>query len=112
MQFSLSLLVAQTAESTPFRWSNVSENRGLGLSLVGMSVVFLSLSLIALFIAALPKVLDVLDPWLPKLYGESHAASPPTPAEASPAREKQVVAAIGYVLHQELQKAQEQSSHQ
>jgi len=90
-------LLASSAELTAVE--------AIGLSLIGISVVFVVLSLIALAIGTLPKLLETFDPWIPRLHGETPADSPPNPAEALPARERRIVAAIGYVLHQEMMKA-------
>ena len=83
-------------------WKNVSDNDGVAIAITGMIIVFLALVLISLFIAALPHILGKLEPFLPKL---EHHQSPQTAAESLPTDEEKIVAAIGFVLHQEMQKA-------
>lgn len=46
---------------TGFDFGNVAENEGVAISLVGMTIVFLGLALVSVFIAVLPKFLDWLD---------------------------------------------------
>jgi oxaloacetate decarboxylase gamma subunit len=94
-------VVAQAVPpSTPDGWAGVVEGRGVELTIVGMTIVFSALAIISLFIAALPKVLEWLDPYLPK----GHGPDAPTRDEQSTLEEEKVVAAIGFVLHTELQK--------
>ncbi|WP_442484403.1 OadG family protein [Aeoliella sp. SH292] len=81
-------------------WAGVVEGRGIELTIVGMAIVFSALVIISLFIAALPKVLEWLDPYLPK----GHGPDAPTRDEQTTLEEEKVVAAIGLVLHTELQK--------
>ncbi len=73
----------------------IAEAHGFSIAITGMLIVFVALSLITLCVAKLPVVLEALDPWLPEL--EPHG--PPTPAEQLPRDEEQIVAAIGYALH-------------
>jgi len=77
-----------------FSWQNVIDGNGIAISIVGMAIVFLSLSLISAFIALLPKVLQALEGYLPP-ERETHEAAP-----AQPQQEDEVLAAIGFVLHQ------------
>ena len=96
-------LLAQSAEPAPKSgWQNIVDGRGISISLTGMAIVFAALVIITLFIAAVPRVLDVLEPYLPK--GHGHHASP-SPGEETPLDHEKVVAAIGMVLHTEMQKA-------
>jgi Na+-transporting methylmalonyl-CoA/oxaloacetate decarboxylase gamma subunit len=95
-------LLAQTAGDTPARgWEAIVKENGIGISITGMLIVFAALIIISVFIALVPKLLDVLDPILPK--GHTHVA-PPSPEEQTPLDHEKVVAAIGLVLHTELQK--------
>ena len=68
----------------------------------GMMIVFVALSLITGAIAALPHILNAIEPYLPAV--EHHSQTPP-PAESLPADEAKVVAAIGMVLYTEMQRA-------
>lgn len=95
------VILAQAASERPaFRWSNVQEDNGIAISLIGMLIVFTALGLITLFIGYLPHILKALSPYLPQ---STHVA--PSPAESTVVDEEMVVAAIGMVLHTEIQKA-------
>ena len=106
MPFESFLFLAQAAEKATrlYGWANVQEQQGVAISIVGLSIVFSALVLVSLFIAVLPWILDKLSPWLPHV-DESHDS--PSIAESTGDDEKMVVAAIGYVLHTEMQKAME-----
>ncbi len=80
----------------------VREGNGVAISITGMLIVFCALTIVSLFIRLLPEVLAKLEPILPRL--ESHA-HPPADAERLEIENERIVAAIGYVLHQEMQKA-------
>jgi Na+-transporting methylmalonyl-CoA/oxaloacetate decarboxylase gamma subunit len=79
-------------------WGQVVEH-GLWTTLGGMLVVFAALSLIAMFIAILPRVLNAIAP-LPE--EDEHAAAPirKTPA----AEDDEVAVAIAFAMHTELQR--------
>ncbi|QDU54804.1 OadG family protein [Aeoliella mucimassa] len=98
---SFSLLAAAEAEATAGGWQAVVEGNGIAISLTGMAIVFAALVVISLFIAFVPRVLDWLDPILPKMH--SHPA-PPAREEQSATDHERIVAAIGMVLHTEMQK--------
>ncbi len=80
----------------------ISEGQGVTIAVTGMLIVFFALAIISLFLRLLPVVLGWMEPILPRL--ESHA-HPPTPAERLPAEKERLVAAIGYVLRMEMEKA-------
>lgn len=80
----------------------ISEGNGIGISITGMAIVFFALTIISLFIRLLPEMLKVMEPILPRL--ESHT-QPPTSAEQTSADHERIIAAIGYVLHMESQRA-------
>ncbi len=85
------LVFAQTEATRPrFSWTNVQEDNGIAIAIVGMVIVFLALTLISLFIAVLPNLLKTLEPILPQ---SSHSV--PSLAESTPVDEEMVVAAIG-----------------
>ena len=88
------------AQTTGFQ--AISEGEGVSIAVTGMLIVFFALAIISLFIRLLPMVLAVLEPILPRL--ESHT-QPPTAAEQLPTDHEKIVAAIGYVLHLEMEKA-------
>jgi hypothetical protein len=99
------IIILAQAESSrqAFRWSNVQEDNGIAIALVGLVIVFTALTLISLFIGFLPRILKALFPYLPQ---STHVA--PSPAESTAVDEEMVVAAIGLVLHTETQKAMRQ----
>ncbi|MCO6046435.1 OadG family protein [Aeoliella sp. ICT_H6.2] len=106
MIFAAGAVLAQAADEPSRGWQAVVEGNGIAISLMGMTIVFVALVLITVFIAMVPSLLAWLDPILPK--GHSHHA-PPTPDEQSPLDQERVVAAIGMVLHTEFQKTLSQS---
>lgn len=96
------LLAADVDGTRAFQWSNVSAANGIAIAITGMLIVFFALTLIAFAIAALPRILESLDPYLPTV--EHHGQAPP-PAKSLPGDEEKIVAAIGMVLHAEAHEA-------
>ena len=94
------ILAADPERFPPFRWANVSEGNAIAIAITGMLIVFTALTLISVFIAALPKILSAIEPYLPAVEDHHHA---PTAAESLPSDEEKIVAAIGHVLHTEMQ---------
>ena len=47
-------------------WANVAQAEGIGVALGGMAIVFAALTLLAVSIALLPRVLRVVDRLLPE----------------------------------------------
>ena len=88
----------------PFDFQNVIDADGIGIAVMGMLIVFVALILVSLFIAALPKVLDALSDYLPAehAYHGGHAAVGGDDRDD----EEPIIAALGFVLHQELHKQQ------
>ena len=83
-------------------FQNIIDAGGIGLSLTGMTIVFVSLVLVSLFISWLPKVLPVVNAILPELEGHHHGVSMPAhaaPVVAAAGGEEEIVAAIGFALH-------------
>ena len=78
---------------------NIAEGNGIGISITGMTIVFIALSLISAFIAMLPKALRVLAVYLPPEI-ESHGI--PAQTVEPTVEEGEVIAAIGSVLHQQM----------
>jgi oxaloacetate decarboxylase gamma subunit len=93
--------LAQTNEWNLRGWEAIVEGNGIAISITGMLIVFAALVIISVFIALVPRLLELLDPVLPK--GHHHYATP-SPDEQTPLDHEKVVAAIGLVLHTELQK--------
>ena len=94
-------LQANGTEFAPFRLANVSDGNAIAISITGMLIVFVALALITVFIGTLPRLLTALDPYLPAVQVHHHEA---VPAESLPIDEERIVAAIGAVLHHEMQK--------
>ena len=73
---------------------------GLSIAATGMAIVFVALILVTLFISALPRILALLSVVLPEVpdrharVDESESLLPDEP----------MLAAIGYVLHREMQR--------
>lgn len=95
----MTLLLPILAQSSG--WQGVADGNGLAISITGMLIVFVALTAITLFIAALPKVLAVIEPWFPESAGHHHGAAPSAPATApaSAADDGAVIAAIGFAVH-------------
>ena len=75
--------------------------RAIGIASTGLVIVFTALILISLFIASLPRLLEqVARIWPEVEESASHTSHP----ESQVADNAAVVAAIGYVLHTEMQK--------
>ncbi len=82
-----------------FSVENIVKGEGIGISLTGMLIVFVALTLIAVFITLLPWVMRKLDPILPKgeVFHAPPASGPRPPSEA----DESLAAAIGYALYKE-----------
>lgn len=82
---------------------NIRDADGLGVALTGMLIVFSGLTLISLFIAVLPQVLARLSPYLPtEGAGHGVVSRPPSPV-APEVDEGELLAAIGFAMHVELE---------
>ena len=64
--------------------------QGLDLAFVGMSIVFTALVLVSVFIVVLPRILAVINPYIPP--AQLHTQDKETDATA-------IAAAIGFALH-------------
>ena len=74
--------------------------KGIAIAATGLLIVFAALVLITLFIAALPRILEAVANVLPEVP-DRHA---PQDSSASLLPDEALLAAIGFVLHSELQK--------
>jgi hypothetical protein len=72
----------------------------VAIAIAGMLIVAIALSLISLFIAALPRVLEQVSRYLPE--GEDRHAQR-MPAESDMPDDEAITAAIGFVLYTEFQ---------
>ena len=84
-------------ESMDFSWNNVVVGNGLGMALVGMTIVFAGLVSISAYIALLPKLLDVFH----KLQKKAVAPAASPAVASSHDLEPEELAAVGYVMHAE-----------
>ncbi|MFK8114521.1 MAG: OadG family protein [Rubripirellula sp.] len=109
-----SLITAQAvAENAVLDPSKGGMADGIAIAVAGLLIVFIALIMISLFIASLPKVLAWVAVFIPEV-DEAHA-SPGTVVshpESLVPDDGATLAAIGFVLHTELQKqlASEKSS--
>lgn len=101
LNYMPTVLLAQTAEPATNGWQAVLDHNGPSIAITGMLIVFAALTFISFFIMGLPSLLKALDPILPKPHS-THSA--PARQEQTPLDHEKVVAAIGLVLHTELQK--------
>ncbi len=71
---------------------------GLPLAITGMLIVFAVLILIAMFLGALPRILQTVNAWFPESHhGHQHSAGASRPAASGLSDE--LIAAIGMALH-------------
>ncbi len=80
----------------------IIDGNGIAITITGLLIVFAALAAISLFIAALPRLLSALGPYLPEI--ESHHDLPSGKGAATKsARDDDVdprlVAAIGWAVH-------------
>lgn len=74
-------------------WQNIVDGRGIEITLTGLTIVFLALAMIAVFLTLLPRGLKKLAEWIPE---HDHHHGHPAP---KPASEAAVVAALAAALH-------------
>ncbi len=58
----INILAADPEGFPPFRWANVSDGNAIAIAITGMLIVFTALTLISVFIAALPRILSASAP--------------------------------------------------
>jgi len=78
----------------------IVEADGIGIAMIGMLIVFSALVLISLFIAFLPKILRIVEPWLPSV----DEAKSRSPEESFPIDRQRIIAAIGAALRERQRK--------
>lgn len=81
-------------------WHNVLEGHGIGISITGMLIVFSGLSLISLFIVALPRVLDRSN----RKAAAASVAKAKADAE-TPATDEDLLTVLSAVVHMELEQS-------
>lgn len=88
-------------------FQNIVDANGIGLAITGMTIVFVVLVLVSLFITCLPRVLPVVNAVLPPVahhhHGAGPASRPSTPAATPAGIEDEIVAAIGVAMHRRQQ---------
>ncbi len=84
-------------------WQNVLDGNGISITLTGMLIVFSGLLLISFFIARLPDILRVFD----RLAALGKPREQPAMATTEEVQDDEaaIMAAIGLVLHMELERS-------
>lgn len=83
-------------------WQNVIDGNGIGITVTGMLIVFSGLLLISLFIAALPRALELKG----RIAAIRDISAPvPTAAATEPPSEAEIMAVISLVLHLETERS-------
>jgi Na+-transporting methylmalonyl-CoA/oxaloacetate decarboxylase gamma subunit len=82
-----------------FSGQNIIDSQGVSIAVTGMLIVFSTLIIISLFIAVLPRILEILKGILPSETAH-HAAAPAKASAVTAAGEEEAVAvAVGFALH-------------
>lgn len=82
-----------------FNLQNIADAQGIAIAVTGMTIVFTALTLITIFITLLPRILQIVARVIPEI--QAHAASQSRQEQMDAA---EIVAAIGFALHVEMQK--------
>ena len=87
-----------------FEYKQIIDGQGFQIAFAGMAIVLLALVLVSIFIALLPRLLNVINRILPPVVhvhssiddqkSQPKLAQPPTEELAN-----EIVAVVGYVLH-------------
>ncbi len=88
-------------------WQNVIDGHGIGISITGMLIVFSGLTLISLFITALPKILA-------SGRAEKKAAAAKAAIEntvSAEPTEEDIIAVLALVLHAEFEHSLGEMTH-
>jgi Na+-transporting methylmalonyl-CoA/oxaloacetate decarboxylase gamma subunit len=80
-----------------FNVQNIIDGQGVSIAITGMVIVFFALSVISLFIAALPPILERVARRWPE--SEGHHGTAPSTKMANEAISGEMVAAIALTLH-------------
>lgn len=82
-----------------FSWDNVVAGNGIAISVTGMSIVFVALILVSLYIALLPKLAAFLNKIIPPAaHNHGPVANAPAPdVKAGPSEAEIVAAAVAYL---------------
>lgn len=98
----------QSVISAVMSWGVVlaesTASRGIAIAITGMVIVASALLLIITFISSLPKILAIVEKYFPESDGpHARPAGRPSHPESQVADDEAVIAAIGFVLHSQLQ---------
>lgn len=80
-------------------FQNIVDAEGIGLAATGLTIVFAALVLVSMFIAALPRLLPLVNSIMPEVERHHGAPSPSVSTPSKAATDDEIVAAIGFVLH-------------
>lgn len=83
-------------------WQNVLDGHGFAITLIGMAIVYVGLVLISLFIAQLPRLLGLFDRLTTR--APRPAAGGASAGTAAVPQGEELMAAIGLVVHMELER--------
>ena len=79
-----------------FSAQNIVDGQAVPISITGMIIVFCVLTLLSLFIAALPRILQLVSRIFPEKVAHTAKVSQPS---ANESRDEEAIAAIALVLH-------------
>lgn len=83
-----------------FSWDNVTAGNGVALSITGMSIVFVALILVSVYIALLPKIAAFCNKIIPpSAHHSGPVAKAPAPVIKSGPSDAEIVAAAVAYLH-------------
>ncbi|MBI9109820.1 OadG family protein [Maridesulfovibrio ferrireducens] len=77
-----------------FSWQHVVNGDGVALSITGMSIVFVALMLVSLYIAMLPRLAGFFNKIIPPA---AHHCGVEAPPPSGPAEAEIVAAAVAYL---------------
>ena len=81
-----------------FSYQNIIDGQGFSLAFAGMTIVFVALIAVCLFITLLPRLLLVVNRYYPELDGLDGPASREQ-REGAPGADDEAMAAIAAALH-------------
>ena len=97
----MSVLLVLAQSSVPVAASDGPAPSGVAIAATGLIIVFTALMLISVFIASLPRILEMVAEVWPEVDDPHSRTSHP---ESQVPDDAAVLAAIGFVLHTEMQK--------
>ncbi len=79
-----------------FNTQNIVDGQAVPISITGMVIVFCVLTLLSLFIASMPRILQVVGRIFPEKVAHTKKVAQPSATES---RDEEAIAAIALVLH-------------